>query len=131
MWSKAAPFIPLPMVASPAVADGLVIFGDGMHQTDGATLYCLADTGRPIWQYPLPGKLVHLEGSPTIADGRVFVGGGNAGVVCIDINKITVDGNEMNAQAVRFIMDKKWSELSAKYEEDKKKDADTGRCSRR
>ena len=64
LWSKTAPFIKLPTVSAPAVVDGLVVFGDGMHQTDGATLYCLrADTGRPVWQYELPGKLVHLEGA--------------------------------------------------------------------
>ena len=112
IWSKTSPFIPLPTVAAPAVVDGLCIFGDGMHQTDGATLYCLyADTGRPLWQYPLPGKLVHLEGAPTIANGHVYVGGGNAGVICIDINKITLDGNELNIDAVRFLMDKKWTDL--------------------
>jgi outer membrane protein assembly factor BamB len=122
MWSKKQPFIPIPMVAAPAVVDGLVIFGDGMHQTDGATLYCMhAETGRPIWKYPFPGKLVHLEGSPTIANGHVFVGGGNAGVISVDINKITFEGNVLNAEAVRFIMDKKWADMNAKYAEDVKK----------
>ena len=42
LWSKAGPFIKLPSVSAPAVTGGLVIFGDGMHQTDGATLYCIA-----------------------------------------------------------------------------------------
>ena len=125
IWSKSQPFIPLPTVAAPAVVVGLVIFGDGMHQTDGATLYCVhADSGRPLWQYEFPGKLVHLEGSPTIANGRVYVGGGNAGVICIDINKVTLEGNELNTEAVRFIMDKKWADLTAKYTEAKKKDGD-------
>jgi outer membrane protein assembly factor BamB len=125
LWSKAAPFIKLPTVAAPAVADGVMVFGDGMHQTDGATLYCLhAETGRPLWQYEMPGKLVHLEGAPTIDKGRVYVGGGDAGVVCIDINRVTLEGNELNTDAVRFIMDKKWAELQAKYAEDKKKDGD-------
>ncbi|HWE04607.1 MAG TPA: FG-GAP-like repeat-containing protein [Tepidisphaeraceae bacterium] len=127
MWSiKPSGFIPLPIIAAPAVADGLLIVGDGMHQTDGATLYCLhAESGRPLWQYPFPGKLVHLEGAPTIDRGKVFVGGGNAGVICIDTNKITVDGNELNTDALRFLMDKKWTELLAKYADEKKKNPDT------
>ncbi|MDB5303770.1 MAG: hypothetical protein JWM97_1319, partial [Phycisphaerales bacterium] len=125
LWSKSAPFIKLPTVAAPAVADGVMIFGDGMHQTDGATLYCLhAETGRPLWQYELPGKLVHLEGSPTISKGRVYVGGGDAGVICIDVNRVLLDGNEVNTDAVRFVMDKKWAELQTKYDEAKKKDGD-------
>src|SRR5262245_22355590 len=50
-WSKAVPLLKLPTVSSPAVADGKVIFGDGMHQTDGAELRCLRqDTGRLLWQ---------------------------------------------------------------------------------
>ncbi|HET6246348.1 MAG TPA: FG-GAP-like repeat-containing protein [Tepidisphaeraceae bacterium] len=124
-WAVSSGFIGNSIVAAPAVADGLCIFGDGTHETDGATLFCFAiDTGRPIWQYDFPGKLVHMEGAPTIDKGKVYLGGGNAGVVCVDINNITVDGNQLNTQAVRFMMDKKWADLQAKYEIDKKKDGD-------
>src|SRR5262245_35915667 len=37
-WSKGAPLIKLPTVSSPAIVDDKIIFGDGMHQTDGAVL---------------------------------------------------------------------------------------------
>ena len=51
IWTKSAPFLKLPTVSSPAVADGKLVFGDGMHQTDGATLYCMQlDKGMPLWQ---------------------------------------------------------------------------------
>ena len=52
-WSKTTPYLKLPTVSSPAVVDGKLVFGDGMHQTDGAILHCLrADTGLPLWQLP-------------------------------------------------------------------------------
>jgi outer membrane protein assembly factor BamB len=124
-WTKTTPYLKLPTVSSPAVHDGKLIFGDGMHQTDGATLHCLRlDKGQMLWQYPLPGNLVHLEGSPTIAGGRVYLGGGAAGVVCVDMNRVTLDGKEMDLAAMQKILDKKWAELQAKYEEDKKKNAE-------
>lgn len=125
LWSKTSPFVRLPTVSSPAVAEGVLVFGDGMHQTDGATLYCLhAETGRPLWQYALPGKLVHLEGAPAILDGKVYIGGGEAGVLCVDLRKATLDGKELDLAALRFLMDRRWADLEAKYAQDKLKDAD-------
>jgi outer membrane protein assembly factor BamB len=125
LWSKSTPFLKLPTVSSPAVADGKLIFGDGMHQTDGAILHCLRiDKGLPLWQLPQPGKLVHLEGSPTVADGRVYLGGGAAGVLCVDMNRVTLEGKELDLGSVQKVLDQKWSELQAKYEADKKKDPD-------
>ena len=43
------------------------------------------------------GDLVHLEGSPTVAGGKVYLGGGAAGVLCVDPSKLTLDGKEMTA----------------------------------
>jgi outer membrane protein assembly factor BamB len=125
VWSKGAPYLKLPVVSPPAVADGKIVFGDGMHQTDGAILHCLrADKGLMLWQLPLPGHLIHLEGAPTIANGRVYIGGGNAGVLCVDMNQVTLDGKEQDLAAVQSILEKKWKELQDKYEADKKKDPD-------
>jgi outer membrane protein assembly factor BamB len=122
-WSKGTPYLKLPTVSSPAVFDDRMIFGDGMHQTDGAILHCLRlDKGRMLWQLPLPGELVHLEGSPTIVDRRVYLGGGAAGVLCLDPNRVRLDGRELDVAAVQKLLDKKWSDLQAKYEEEKKKD---------
>ena len=124
-WAKRTPFLKLPVVCSPAIAEGHVIFGDGMHQTDGATLYCLsADSGRPLWQLPQPGALVHLEGAPTIANGKAYIGGGAAGVLCVDINAVTLDGQPATLAHVEKAIDTKWKELQAAYEADKKKDPD-------
>ncbi|HTU94175.1 MAG TPA: PQQ-binding-like beta-propeller repeat protein [Gemmataceae bacterium] len=124
-WTKSTPYLKLPTVSSPAIHDGRLIFGDGMHQTDGAILHCLQlDKGRMLWQYLIPGNLVHLEGSPTIAGSRVYLGGGAAGVVCVNLDRVTLDGKEMGLPAIQKLLEKKWMELQAKYEEDKKKNAD-------
>ncbi len=124
-WMKTTPYLKLPTVSSPAVVDGKLIFGDGMHQTDGAVLHCLRmDKGMPLWQLPLPGNLVHLEGSPTVSDGKVYLGGGAAGVLCVDMNRVTLNGKEMDLPAIQKLLDEKWAELVKKYEEDKKKDPD-------
>jgi outer membrane protein assembly factor BamB len=96
-----------------------------MHQTDGATLHCLrADNGLPLWQLPVPGTLVHLEGSPTVEKGRVYLGGGAAGVLCVDMNRVSLDGKEMDLAAIQKVLDAKWAELMKKYQEDYKKDPD-------
>jgi outer membrane protein assembly factor BamB len=125
IWTKTTPFIKRPLVCAPAMADGFLVFGDGMHQTDDALLYCLkADTGRPIWQLPVPGKLIHLEGSPVIDKGRVLIGGGDAGVLCVDLTRVTLNNEEHNLATVQALIEKRWQELVAKYEDEKKKQGD-------
>lgn len=125
IWKKSAPYLKLPSVSTPALYQGLLLFGDGMHQTDGATLHCLrAEKGQPVWQYPVPGNLVHLEGSPTIAGDRVVMGGGTAGVLCVDINRVTLEGKEMTLAAIQKVLEQKWTQLQTRYEEEKKKDPD-------
>ncbi|MCS6977296.1 MAG: PQQ-binding-like beta-propeller repeat protein [Gemmatales bacterium] len=124
-WSKRTPVLKLPVVSSPAVVGGRLVFGDGMHQTDGAILHCLReDDGLRVWQLPMPGRLVHLEGSPTIVGDRIFMTGGNAGVFCVALDRVVLEGKEMNAAEVQTILDRRWKELLARYEEEKKKDPD-------
>jgi len=123
LWTKSAPYLRLPTVSSPALDKGRLVFGDGMHQTDGADLHCLTiERGLPLWKLPLPGSLVHLEGSPTIDTGRVYIGGGSAGVICVDLERVSLQGKEMDLAAIQKILDQRWQELLAKYEEEKKKD---------
>lgn len=124
-WAKKAPFLRLPVVCAPAVVGNKLVFGDGMHQTDGATLYCLkSGSGTPLWQLQMPGSLVHLEGAPSIANNRVYTGGGAAGVICVDLNRVTLDGKEQDPAAIQAAIEAKWKQLTAKYEEEKKKDPD-------
>ena len=72
----------------------------------------------------IPGDLVHLEGAPTIAGGKVYVGGGAAGVVCVELDKAVLNGKELDLAAISKLQDERWKELQKKYEEDKKKDPD-------
>jgi outer membrane protein assembly factor BamB len=124
-WTKAAPLVRLPTVSSPAVVDGKVIFGDGMHQTDGAVLYCVPNDGSHLlWALQVPGKLVHMEGSPSVTSGRVYIGGGAAGVMCVELNTAMLDGKEMNVKEVPALQAAHWKKLLAKYEDEKKKDPD-------
>jgi outer membrane protein assembly factor BamB len=124
-WSKSAPFLKLPVVSAPALSAGRLVFGDGMHQTDGAILHCVdAAGGLPIWELAVPGKLVHLEGAPTIFEEKVYIGGGNAGVLCVDLNRVTLSGKDQNLAEVRKLLETKWNELVAAYEKEKKVDPD-------
>ena len=125
LWSRSAPYLRLASVSSPAVSGNSLVFGDGLHQDSGGVLHCLtADTGRPVWQLPMPGDLTHLEGAPTIADGRVYMGAGAGGVICVELDKATLDGKDVTAAEVATLQEAKWKELLAKYEADKKKDPD-------
>src|SRR6185295_17390541 len=125
VWSKGAPSVKLPTVGSPVISGGRVVFGEGMHQTDGSKLHCLrASDGRPVWRLDVPGELVHIEASPSIAGGRVIVGGGSAGVICVDLNHVTLNGNDMGTAEAEAQIEKLWKDMSDKYEVEKKKDPD-------
>ncbi len=124
-WVRTSPFLKLPTVSSPAIFDDKMVFGDGMHQTDGAVLYCVPSAaGFPLWQLPIPGELVHLEGSPVIRNAKVYIGGGAAGVMCVDLLKASVNAKEFDLPGLALAQAEKWKELKAKYEVDKKKDPD-------
>jgi len=113
--------LPLPTVSSPGIMGKNVIFGDGMHQNNGANLNCLnLETGKRVWQFPVPGALVHLEGSPVIVGSKVFIGAGSAGVLAVDGSKLLLNGKEMEQPEIQKILDQEWKVLVAKYEKAKK-----------
>ncbi len=123
LWSKSTPYLKLPTVSSPGVYKDWLIFGDGMHQTNGALLYCLeAAQGAPLWRHSVPGELVHLEGSPSIVDGKAFIGGGAAGVLCIEIDKATLAGKPHDLASLQKAMAVSWKDLQLKYEIERKTD---------
>jgi outer membrane protein assembly factor BamB len=122
-WTKGGQIFRLPTVSSPAVTDGKIILGGGMHDSPGAALFCFpADGGRWLWVLEASGPLMHMEGSPTVAGGRVYTGGGAAGVVCLDMNTVTLDGKELSIKDIPALQADHWKKLESKYEEDKKND---------
>jgi outer membrane protein assembly factor BamB len=125
VWSKGAPGIKLPTVGSPVTSGGRVVFGEGMHQTDGSALHCLrVNDGRPLWTLDVPGELVHIEAAPTIAGGKVYVGSGSGGVICVDLNQLTLNGKDLSAADAEKELDAQWKKMSDAYEVEKKKDPD-------
>jgi outer membrane protein assembly factor BamB len=126
VWSKTVPLLKLPTVSSPALLSGCLVFGDGMHQTNGATLYCLDSAGGiPLWRHDIPGDLVHLESSPTLVNGMAYIGGGNAGVMCIQADRATLGGKTLELAALKKAVEAGWAALKLKYEEERKKDPNT------
>lgn len=125
IWTKSAPYLKLASVSSPAVADSLLVFGDGLHQDSGGVLHCVsAATSKPLWQLVMPGNLIHLEGAPTVVGNRVFMGGGAAGCFCVELDRAVLDGKEYDLATVAKMQDAKWKELVAKFEEAKAKKDD-------
>jgi outer membrane protein assembly factor BamB len=124
-WSKAPPLLKLPVVSSPISLGESVLFGDGMHQTDGASLHAvLVDSGRLLWKYELPGKLVHMEGSPTIVGNRVYLGAGNGGLLCLDTARLSLAGKEQTPAEIQKQLAAEWQKLMEAYEKEKKVDPD-------
>src|SRR4051812_5577344 len=67
---------------SPAVVDGRVYVGEGLHENTGSLMRCLdATNGKLIWEFKVGS---HAEGPPTIRDGRCYFGAGDDGIYCVD-----------------------------------------------
>ena len=66
---------------SPAVVDGRVYFGEGLHYVNDALFYCVdALTGDLIWQFQTTS---HTESSPVVTGDVVLFGAGEDGVFCL------------------------------------------------
>jgi len=115
LWTKSAPYLKLASVSSPAVAGEFLVFGDGLHQDSGGILHCVsAATSKPLWQLVMPGNLIHLEGAPTVAGNRVFMGGGAAGCFCVELDNLPLDGKDYGLAEVAKMQEAKWKDLVAK-----------------
>jgi len=70
--------------SSPAVDNGCVYFG-------GDRIYCLYESDGSIkWTVTDPGNQNYGDGLPTIANGKVFIGGSDKRLYCIDKENGTV-----------------------------------------
>src|SRR5262249_41863301 len=56
-----------------------------------------------------------LEGGPTVANGRVYLGGGAAGIFCVELDKAILDGKELDLATITKLQDQKWKELQAAF----------------
>lgn len=71
--------------SSPAVADGRVYCGEGLHSDGNSCLYCIdATSGTLVWKFQTKS---HVESSPAVVDGKVFFGAGEDGVFCLTADK--------------------------------------------
>ncbi len=72
----------LPTASTPALADGRLFLGEGMHADFVCRLQCLnAATGAKSWSVDVAG---HIEGGPTVADGTVFFPAGDDGLHAVN-----------------------------------------------
>lgn len=70
------------MISTPCIADGKLYFGEGFHFDLNCNVYCVdAEKGDEVWRFKTEGQ---TESSPTVANGKVYIGAGNDGVYCLD-----------------------------------------------
>lgn len=68
---------------TPTVTNGRVFCGEGLHSDQGCRLLCLdAATGQKVWEKRTTS---HTEGTPVVADGRVYFSAGDDGVYCLTV----------------------------------------------
>ena len=67
--------------SSPAVSGDYVVCGEGLHVTTDARVVCLdRRTGKTVWEFRTAS---HVESSPCIYRGKVYVGAGDDGYYCL------------------------------------------------
>ena len=72
--------------SSPAVSGKYLICGEGLHFTRDARVICLDVTdGKILWEFRTNS---HVESSPCIADGKVYVGAGDDGFYCLSLEPV-------------------------------------------
>ncbi len=70
-----------PTFSSPVVSGNYLVCGEGLHTTRDARIICLdARTGEELWTHRTNS---HVECTPVIADGKVYVGAGDDGYYCL------------------------------------------------
>lgn len=76
--------------SSPAISGRYLVVGEGLHLTRDARIFCLdieksekEGRGAKLWEYRTQS---HVESSPCIYDGKVFVGAGDDGFYCLGLN---------------------------------------------
>jgi outer membrane protein assembly factor BamB len=74
-----------PVFSSPVLVGDRLYVGEGYHQNYGCKVFCLnADSGEKVWEF---GTGSHVESTPTVIDGKLFIGGGDDGMYCLSADK--------------------------------------------
>ncbi|MGA2064956.1 MAG: PQQ-binding-like beta-propeller repeat protein [Thermoguttaceae bacterium] len=82
VW-KAAPRGYVATFSSPVVAGRFLVCGEGLHYTVNARVVCLDVLRQEVlWTYTTHG---HVESTPCIDKGRVYVGAGDDGYYCLQL----------------------------------------------
>ncbi|MBA4388108.1 MAG: hypothetical protein C0404_09015 [Verrucomicrobia bacterium] len=69
--------------SSPSVVSNYVVCGEGLHFCDDARIVCLtADKGELLWEVRTKS---HVESSPAIANGKIYIGAGDNGLYCVGL----------------------------------------------
>ncbi len=72
-----------PTFSSPVVSGNYVVCGEGLHWTKKARIVCLdLLTGSVVWTFRTQS---HVECAPVVDGGRVFIGAGDDGYYCVDL----------------------------------------------
>lgn len=71
-------------VSAPVVSGKYLIVGEGFHETQDANIFCLDLTqrGKVLWRQRTRN---HVETTACIANGRVYIGAGDDGYYCIEL----------------------------------------------
>ena len=68
--------------SSPALANGRLFIGEGLHEDTDCRVFCLdAASGHELWSFVTKS---HTESSPRLANGCVYFGAGDDGVYCLE-----------------------------------------------
>ena len=85
--------------SSPSVSGKFLAVGEGLHTTSDARVYCLdveesarRGKGVKVWSHRTRS---HVESSPCIADGKVFIGAGDDGMYCFALEGDGAGGSRL------------------------------------
>jgi len=72
--------------SSPSVSGDYLVCGEGLHDTENARVICMdlrpGHEGEILWTYQTDS---HVECSPVIHNGRVYIGAGDDGYYCFEL----------------------------------------------
>ena len=83
---KSAPSGYRPTFSSPVVSGNYLVCGEGLHTTRDSRVICLdltpGNEGKTLWTFTTKS---HVECTPVVYENRVFVGAGDDGYYCLEL----------------------------------------------